>query len=522
MRTLSANDLVLQLVAPYNAPVMEVWLASLVGRTVVGVDGNWKDPMVYDVFDGELNRVGGRATRVMMPNPSEKERWDQWLTAIRTEFIERLNIDIAPDVLALALAEELKGKKSRGRGDQTKRRNIVAAIPLVPASATLQNQPGVVGSFQYNDYDLVIEQAFALGRLADEEGKDSAGGLLMSAMTQIISSDQFLGPLNSAIAKGILASFDDSVRRIGGDLWVGSNALPSRVEPSPHMLIHRGTATPFHWFNRSWNALMSEPWIDALPPRRWVDWSIAVIRLGIGMGLLWTNRWYEEIARIVVNKDIPLDSDMEFLDLLKSQMQDVELLRWPDWHESSANRNVKSQFDQSFRRGMNASFVISDSELREERKSLSISDYLTMLRNDHARISQLESALASNFEGNRSVRNLRYTAMDLLAARVQSKSGDDPEGADHYSLLRHAGRGKGESLTFEPTTEIVAVVASLACGTPSRAATLGDVARELASLGLRPTVSELRRHLERAGLSRAVADASLQVEVRSAFGGGAA
>lgn len=55
MATLSGDHLILPLVAPYNAPVMEVWLTSLIGRTVVGVDGPWKDPMVYEVFDGELS-----------------------------------------------------------------------------------------------------------------------------------------------------------------------------------------------------------------------------------------------------------------------------------------------------------------------------------------------------------------------------------------------------------------------------------------------------------------------------------
>jgi hypothetical protein len=264
---------------------------------------------------------------------------------------------------------------------------------------------------------------------------------------------------------------------------------------------------------------MSDPWIKALPPRRWIDWSIAVIRLGIGMGLIWTNRWHEEIARMVVDLDNPIETDEQVLDYLSMQMKSVELLRWPESTESTSNRNVKPQFDQSFRRGMNAGLIIGHKDLKSDRETLSISEFLKKCRGDGDVMFRLESALSSNLEGNRSIQNLRYTAMDLLASRTKILGPDEIESADHYSLLSHSGRGSGETLLFEPTTEIVAVIASLSCRQPSLPATLGHVATQLERLGLKPSVTELRRHLESAGLSRAVADASLQVEVNSAFEG---
>lgn len=518
---IAANQLLIPLRAPYNAPVMEVWLASLINRNVVGVDGPWRSPRVYDSFDGELSPVGGEATLILRPDPLQSDPWTTWVSAVDEIFLSVGGAEITPQTLAEAIAEELRGRRSRGSRESARKRNIIASIPLVPASAALQNQWGVVGSTQYNDYDAVVEQAYALGRRGDQDTLDSAGGTLMSALSRVTSKNPLLGNLDAAVALGVLRRIDPTVSRLNEGVWASETAMKPKPERTPHSSVQEvmGTSTPFVWFYESWNTLMSPAWLEALPPRRWVDWSIAVIRLGIGMGLLWINRWYEEIARIAVGDEELPTSDSELLAVLAAKMSRVELLRWPESTESAANRNVKTQFDQSFRRGMNANLTIGDQSLRNQSNEMGMARFLKHMRDDAAIKQQLERALSSNYEGNRSVRNLRYTAMDLLSARVEGHGLEDMEGADHYYLLRKSGRGRGESLHFEPTTETMAVVASLACRTPESPATLGDVARSFSQLGLRPSISELRRHLERAGLSRAVADASLQIEVRSAFGG---
>lgn len=515
-----ASDLLFQLSAPYNAPIMEVWIAALIGRYVVGRDEPWKGPMVYDVFDGTPSAVGGRPTTILRPTSDDHDAWNRWIAAVESHFLSHHECGVSSSILSEAFTEELKGKRSRGRSDSARRRNIVAAIPLVPSSAALQNQVGIVGSTQYNDYGLVVEQAFAFGRPSGA-AKTSAGDQLLTSMKRIMGADERLAHLNSAISDGILNRIDPTVQLVGENLWMANQAVNSLPYDSLNtkVIAALGESTPFHWFHRSWNLLSDEKWIEALPPRRWVDWSIAIIRLGIGMGLLWTNRWYEEIARLVVDSTISIESDDEILEYLSDQMRNVDLLRWPESTESYSNRNVKPQFDQSFRRGMNSSLIILDKSRRVERETSTLSQYLQNSRNDIQVVSRLQDVLASSVEGNRTVKNLRYTAMDLLAARNSGNGVDDLESADHYSLLRHGGRGSGETLLFEPTTEVIAVIASLACATPSSSATLGEVSRELESLGLRPSISELRKHLERAGLSRAVADASLQIEVNSAFVG---
>jgi hypothetical protein len=520
---LPAKEVLFQLTAPYNAPVMEVWITSLISRYVVGLGEPWRGPLVYDGFEGIPNPVARQETRVLNPNSSLA--WtvidvQHWINSVERHFVAQLNSNVRPDIMAEAISEELKGKRSRGRGDSTRKRNIVAAIPLVPASSALQNQVGVVGSTQYNDYGSVIEQAYSFGR-TDLSPVFSAGDQLLHAMQNLFQIDSRLGFLNDAVADGILSRIDPTIRNSEGHNWASPTAEKSNPEKPLHTFVQQalGDATPYHWFHESWNLLMSDPWIKALPPRRWIDWSIAIIRLGIGMGLIWTNRWHEEIARMIVDLNNPIETDQEVLEYLSTQMKSVELLRWPESTESASNRNVKPQFDQSFRRGMNAGLILGHKDLRSDRETLSISAFLRRCRGDGDVMLRLESALSSNLEGNRSVQNLRYTAMDLLASRTKILGPDEAESADHYSLLSHSGRASGEILLFEPTTEIVAVIASLSCRQPSSPATLGDVSTQLERLGLKPSVTELRRHLESAGLSRAVADASLQVEVKSAFEG---
>ena len=88
--------------------------------------------------------------------------------------------------------------------------------------------------------------------------------------------------------------------------------------------------------------------------------------------------------------------------------------------------------------------------------------------------------------------------------------------ADHYGFLQKVGR---KFLIIQPTSEWIAVVASLSCSRPDQRCTIREVRTEMESLGLRPSVSELMLQLERAGLARSSPDADDGVYVEAAFGG---
>lgn len=516
--SLPAAALDLDLNDPYNAPVMEVWLSALLGECIVGSDPPWNAPIIYDVFEGFPSDVGGLKTRILRPTRANDEAWGRWVAAVETHFLDHFDCEASREVLAEALAAELAGRRSQGRSDRA-RRSVVAAVPFCPGSAVLQNQVGVTGSTRYNKYHTILEQVYALGSSADEDLQFGAGSKLLAATLFRVRNDERLRQLNLAIVEGILKandpsiSYDDSSGATRGHVPV---PMPMPV-PLSAVTKTMGPSTPFRWFHESWNALTSEKWLTVLPPRRWVDWMIAVTRLGVGMGLLWRNRWYEEIARMAVSDVLDAQSNEALLQQLSDRMSEVELIRWPESSETSTNRNVKAQFDQSFERGLGAKAVLTGKDEKNKQRQESLQETFVRWRTDQEFQERLQRALSGESRLNRSFKNLRYTAMDLLASKSSSSRADDVESADHYSLLRRSGYGSGEGLYFDPTTEIVAVVASLACGSPNRSATLGDVANQLAKLGLRPSIAELRRLLERAGLSRAVADASLQIEVTPAF-----
>ena len=88
---------------------------------------------------------------------------------------------------------------------------------------------------------------------------------------------------------------------------------------------------------------------------------------------------------------------------------------------------------------------------------------------------------------------------------------------DYYGMLSKRGRGTAVYRILDPSTEVLAVIASLARHSPHMDAQLGDVRRELSRLGLRPLAGDLAEKLETAGLCSKLADADDSVPVRCAF-----
>jgi hypothetical protein len=74
-----------------------------------------------------------------------------------------------------------------------------------------------------------------------------------------------------------------------------------------------------------------------------------------------------------------------------------------------------------------------------------------------------------------------------------------------------------DAFIIDPSSEVMALIATLSCDQPDGYTSLGSVRREFQALGLEPSQNELRFLLERAGLCRSEADASLQITVSSAL-----
>ena len=110
---------------------------------------------------------------------------------------------------------------------------------------------------------------------------------------------------------------------------------------------------------------------------------------------------------------------------------------------------------------------------------------------------------------------IRYLLMSRSNENEQSRS-EAAEQQDFYGLFRKRGT---RYLFVEPSTEWVAVLASLARKSPKDATTLSNVLDDLRRLGLQPSVETLTNCLEATGLARSAPDADIGIMVASAFGG---
>ena len=73
-------------------------------------------------------------------------------------------------------------------------------------------------------------------------------------------------------------------------------------------------------------------------------------------------------------------------------------------------------------------------------------------------------------------------------------------------------------MTFvAPTTEWMAVLASLSSSQPHSTISLGELMNNLRTLGLRPAVKEVVALLENAGLARGSDDADLGLKIETAY-----
>ena len=91
---------------------------------------------------------------------------------------------------------------------------------------------------------------------------------------------------------------------------------------------------------------------------------------------------------------------------------------------------------------------------------------------------------------------------------------DSSGNKDFYGFMKTISR---KYTIIDPGTEWLAVISSLAIDNPGGTGKLGTVLNELERLGLRPSVSEMTRYLESAGLAHSAADADTAVLIESAF-----
>lgn len=384
-------------------------------------------------------------------------------------------------VLASALIDSISGVRST-KGDSQ------AASPLTPSVALMQNIAGLMGAPRPPDVGEIIEVLFALG--ADGEVADgrTATSLWLEAAEHRLSVDPLLRAVDTAVTEQFLGGARQQRRGPFG---------PRREVPHGSM-----AQTPFAWFRDTWIALTSDAWVDALPARVWVDWATTVLRLAYGLGFMWESVWYETIAREIVS---PQTSDLTW-SAVRSLMPTT--IPWRSSRRGSETRDVASLISRRSYRADQIRHAIEDWDGNDLSSGSSFEESGHAMRADMELVSRLANCLRST-DNQRSGKNLWEASVYSLQTRALSGPN-----ADYYGLLRRSGR---RYLNVDPGTEWIAVVASLACGSPGATVSVSRVLQDLGALGVRPELPDLIALLERAGLARGSADADQGVLVQAAF-----
>lgn len=469
------NQLILGLQRPQYVALPEAFVSDLAWRAFpsdVPSLGGKPVGLRYRSEDQSKKSIAFRATA---PKTS-----DEFLELGLSAHAAGLVGEAPASLVGRAIAESVSGLKAAKGSSQ-------AVSPLTPGLALLQNTRGLFGVANPPNVAEIIEQIYALGAV----GTGSLGG----ASDRSATGDWLSAARHRIKVDPLLNSIDSAVQAVLLDApLAGERAL----RPAD-LGIALGDRTPFGWFRRSWQLLTSDEWVEALPPRTWVDWATTVLRLGYGLAFLWESAWYESIARTIID-----GRSIEDMNAVLDGMDPV--IPWRSARLGVGGRDVAPILvKRSYRAERIRQFL--QSGLPEASEADTAVEGIRALQRDSSVRAVIQEILRTDVRTS-SGKNLweasRYALM------IRSTAGGQP---DYYGLLRT----KGRFLTLEPGTEWVAVAASLACGRPGSMSTISDMLRDLSDMGIRPELADLISLLEEAGLARGSADADEAVLIQSAY-----
>lgn len=344
-----------------------------------------------------------------------------------------------------------------------------AASPMTPGLALLQDTVGMTGLKNPVNYASILETMFLLGSADGGKGPSMAQRWLRAAYRRK-ESDPLLQIIDDA--------FIDAY---------GSHSEKNQTLP-PEDLAGLLPNSPFGWLHDAWVKLTSNDWVDALPPRVWVDWATTVLRMGMAFGFLWEAERYRMMVQLAAggagDPTHPLP-------------EPVELLPWPASYLPVSTRSIRPAMRRRIDEGGQLRILLAEEiNNRQDGSGVWVKSEEFLRRaeeavNDPSRPSTLK--------------NVYETVFYSLVRR---------DASDHYGLL--VRRGPNYTLV-QPGTEWAAMIAGLSADGPGKSTYVGRIMGELARLGLRPPLPELVKLLEAAGLARGSADADHGVRVDTPY-----
>lgn len=407
----------------------------------------------------------------------------------------------------LPILESIKAPRARGN-------TSTACVPIHPATVALQTLHGLVNKRSPSDLAEAIEQMGWLGG-ARREGAVSRAFLAL-----------FSGTADPRM--GATGAIEWLLPQIAAHAWSGlpgkfakpSNMLPAwptinAVDTVDRQLslIAAGRRTPFTWFWQKWQSLCNPEsrWNERLPARRFVDWALCLLRTGLAFAYLWEAeffcRLHEMVAGRLAGQPSTGRSPIEAFLLEGAVLATIEPPSVP-----ASQKGIWPATSELIARGWKARQQVLDTEGIGEAlpNAATVAGSLELWVNNLT-ADQLASIGAKIRVTGSIANNQKEFVRYLLVPR--SSDDDSVDQADFYALARTNSR----HIWFRPGPEWFVVITSLLCAGPGGACTLGDLTRDLASLGMRAERSVLVGMLEEAGLSTDSPDADDALVIRAGF-----
>lgn len=459
-----------------------------------------------------LERLVPRKTRT-----GSKKLTETFPLAAKVELDTLLRADGVNLELVEALLESITAPRSRGI-------RSIACVPVYLDALVFQTLHGLVNKQNPANVADIIETVGWLG------GAGARGDV---ARAYLVAAGQ---AANERLGR---SPVEEMIARLAGTVWESLGALsegegrhetwpewssPSAVEESQSSLAKglleesplKRCRTPFSWFWEKWSTLcdVEAGWYEVLPPRRFIDWALCLLRTGLAFAYLWEADFYLRLHACAADRaagravEPSLRSMRSFLVegpiLAKLEPRTVPAVQkdiWPGIRTHLARGYVARERLQSL--AAKSTYAPSWDE----------GDVFEVLREwvEHTARGGLEDYEQNLETEARTAKNQREFVRYLLQQR--SAEDDSRDQTDLYYLLER----NSQSTWFDPGPEWIVVNASLLCRKPSSNCTLGQVIRDLSQLGIQVERSVVTRLLEEAGMSTDSPDADEALVVYSGF-----
>jgi hypothetical protein len=399
----------------------------------------------------------------------------------------------------------------RARGDKS-----LACAPITPDVIALQTLHGMVNK------DSPANQARAI-EMVGWLGGSSGEGHVASTLLTLLAAE----PPGDALHRLMTGALQAMAQHVWGELGAGvENWRPwptvGPIPPGGGQTHPLGAShfTPFRWFWTKWSSLCdpANNWRDALPARRFTDWSLCLLRTGLAFAYLWEAEFFRLLHRAVIeSRERPTEAAAAVLAVTSfiqdgARLTSIEPVNVPP-SEKNAWPALEALLMQGYKARQALEDALEDSPLDVDLSTVQSGTLPSRLATWIGEFSgQGASALEARLEPeSNAAKNTREFVRYLLVPRTSDD--DTADQADFYYLARSNQR----NFWFEPGPEWLVVVCSLLAGRPRGHCTLGELVDDLASLGIHSERSVLVRLLEEAGLSTDSPDADNALVIRSAF-----